>query len=68
MIIPDGIIDIIEPFAGNCDLINFIEKDKNKNYNIEYYDIEPKNNHIIQKDTIKEPPNYNNKSALFSEK
>lgn len=64
MIIPDGIIDIIEPFAGNCDLINFIEKDKNKNYNIEYYDIDPKNNHIIQRDTIKEPPNYNNKYLI----
>lgn len=64
MIIPDEIINIIEPFAGNCDLVNFIEKDKNKKYNIEYYDIEPKNERIIQRDTIKEPPNYNNKYLI----
>jgi len=64
MIIPDGIIDIIKPFAGNCDLINFIEKDKNKKYYIEYYDIEPNNDCIIQRDTIKDPPNYNNKYLI----
>lgn len=43
--IPDNVINIIEPFAGNGDLLNFINKEQEKNnikYNIECYDIEPK--------------------------
>jgi hypothetical protein len=28
MNIPDNITDIIEPFAGNGDLLNFIDKNK----------------------------------------
>lgn len=63
MNIPNNITNIIEPFAGNGDLINFIEKDKVR-YNIECYDIEPKQNYIIQRDTIKNPPDYNNKFLL----
>jgi len=62
MYIPENITNIIEPFAGNCDLIKFI---KNIDiYNIEYYDIEPKKEHIIRKDTLKNPPTYNNKFIL----
>lgn len=56
--IPENIIKIIEPFAGNGDLLNFI-KDKD-NYHIECYDIEPKKDYIIQKNTILDPPNFNN--------
>lgn len=62
--IPNDIRNIIEPFAGNGDLVDFIEKDanqKNIKYNIECYDIEPKKDYIIKRDTINEPPNYNNK-------
>ena len=51
----DNIKKIIEPFCGNGDLLNFIDK---KKYIIECYDIEPKHNYIIKKDTIKNPPNY----------
>jgi hypothetical protein len=64
MKIPDDIIDIIEPFAGNGDLVNFIkntENLKNIKYNIDCYDIEPKKDYIIKRDTINEPPDYNNK-------
>jgi len=61
MIIPDNIKNIIEPFAGNGDLISFLDKDK---YNIECYDIEPKHEYIIKRDTINSPPNYNNKYIL----
>ena len=59
--VPENINNIIEPFAGECDLINFIDKDK---YNIEYYDIEPKNKIVIKRDTIKNPPHYNNKFII----
>ena len=65
--IPDDIVDIIEPFAGNGDLIAFIENAgnlKNIKYNIECYDIEPKKDYIIKRDTINEPPDYNNKYVI----
>lgn len=55
MRIPEGIHIIIEPFAGNGDLLNFIEKD---NYNIECYDIEPKKDFIVKRDTLLYPPNF----------
>lgn len=62
MKIPKNVKNIIEPFAGNCDLIKFI--DNKKEYNIELYDIEPKNKNIIKKDTLKNPPNYDDKFIL----
>ena len=67
MKIPVSIINIIEPFTGNGDLISFIEKEQNNNnvnYNIECYDIEPTKSFIIKQDTIKNPPNYNNKFLI----
>jgi hypothetical protein len=59
--IPNNIKNIIEPFAGNGDLINFLDKNK---YNIECYDIEPKKKYIIKRDTLINPPDYNNKYIL----
>ena len=60
--IPENITKIIEPFAGNGDLLNFI---KNKdNYKIECYDIEPKKDYIIKKNTILDPPDINNSFIL----
>jgi len=53
LIIPDNITTIIEPFAGNGDILLFIN---NKKYNVECYDIEPKKDYIIKQDTIKNPP------------
>jgi hypothetical protein len=63
MVIPDYIINIIEPFTGNGDLLNFINKNNNK-YNIECYDIEPKKDFIIKRDTLNNPPIYNNKYII----
>lgn len=60
--IPDNINNIIEPFCGNGDLIKYID-DINlckKIYNIDCYDIDPKKSFIIKRDTLLEPPNYNN--------
>ena len=67
MKIPDSIINIIEPFTGNGDLITFIEKEQvsnNVSYNIECYDIEPTKSYIVKQDTIENPPNYNNKYLI----
>ena len=67
MNIPNNIKNIIEPFTGNGDLITFIEKEQKKNnvkYIIECYDIEPKKNYIIKKNTIKNPPDYKNKYLI----
>ena len=61
MKIPDNIKNIIEPFVGCGDLLKFIDKNK---YNIELYDIEPKYNDTIKKDTLLEPPIYDNKFVL----
>lgn len=61
MEIPKNIKTIIEPFAGNGDLLEFIDI---KKYNIECYDIEPKKDFIIQRDTLFTPPDYKNKFLL----
>ena len=60
--IPENIKKIIEPFAGNGDLLNYI-KDK-EYYEIECYDIEPKKDYIIKKNTILNPPDINNSFIL----
>ena len=62
MEIPEGVKTIIEPFVGNGDLLNFI-KNKNK-YNIEIYDIDPKYEATIKRDTLNDPPCYDNKFVL----
>lgn len=60
--IPEEVTNIIEPFAGNCDLLSFIEnKDK---YIIECYDVEPRKDNVIERDTLNDPPNYDNKFVL----
>lgn len=62
MKIPDNVLHIIEPFAGEGHLLDFIaSKDK---YVIECYDIEAKKDYIVQKDTIKFPPSYMNKFII----
>src|ERR1700748_1343372 len=53
--IPEG-SNIIDPFAGNFDLLNlFSEK-----YNKLAYDIDPQNIDTIKQNTLLEPPNYKN--------
>jgi len=61
--IPDGIVNIIEPFAGNGDLLDFIDKQAGQ-YTIECFDIEPKKDFIIQRDTLLDPPNYQDKYVI----
>ena len=61
--IPDDITHIIEPFAGDGDLIKFIVN-KEKYIAIECYDIEPRFKDCIKRDTISNPPNYNGKFIL----
>lgn len=62
MHIPDNITNIIEPFAGNGDLLNFIKN--RSSYKLELYDIDPKLDGIIKRDTLINPPDYNNKFVL----
>jgi len=59
MYIPQNVKDIIEPFAGNGDLLKFAE-----GYDIKCYDIEPKQSYIIQQDTLKNPPDMRDKFVL----
>lgn len=53
--IPKNVTKIIEPFCGNGDLLKFVDKNK---YILECYDIEPKQEYIVKRDTIKHPPDY----------
>jgi hypothetical protein len=53
--LPPG-VEIIEPFAGQGDLIDWIDPD----HKTISYDIEPKREDIIQRDTLLDPPDYSN--------
>ena len=61
--IPTNIKDLIEPFAGEGDLLEYIEKSDNK-YNVIMYDIDPKKEDIIQRDTLLNPPEYNGRFVI----
>lgn len=52
-----GIRCIIEPFAGQGDLLTWLERFP-CSLPIEAYDIEPKKEEILQRDTLLSPPNY----------
>ena len=71
--IPENTTHIIEPFAGNCDLLEFIQNPTQ--LTIELYDIAPpptttttlantRTTTIQQQDTITFPPSYTNKFVL----
>ncbi len=62
MFIPENIKTIIEPFAGKGNLLDFI--DNKERYDIELYDIDPKCENTIKKDTLKYPPSYKDKFVL----
>ena len=53
---------IIEPFAGNGDLISWLKK-KSK-LPIEAFDIEPKKTFIRLQDTLKNPPDYDDSLVI----
>ena len=63
---PSDIKIIIEPFAGNKDISNWIQKEyteskeheEYKDISILLYDIDPKFDDIIRQDTLLNPPNY----------
>jgi len=59
----ESIEDIIEPFAGQGDLIKWVLSKKNS-IKIEAYDIEPKYENIIKRDTLQFPPSYKGKFIL----
>ncbi len=50
---------VIEPFAGTGDLMNWLAK-KTPAIPIEAYDIDPRRDDIVKRDTLMHPPNYCN--------
>jgi len=54
----DKNIDIIDPFCGEWDLLNLF------NNNTYGYDIDPKNDKTIKRDTLLNPLNYENKAVV----
>ena len=56
-------VSIIEPFAGNCDLLKWKEL---KNKQIECFDIDSKKNcpDVIKRDTLLNPPDYTGKFVI----
>jgi hypothetical protein len=54
-----GHVSLIEPFAGNGDILKWIGND-----NVELYDIDPKIKKCEKRDTLKNPPNYTNKFVI----
>lgn len=55
--VPNKARCIIEPFAGKGDLLDWLAS-TNTTLPIESYDIEPKREGIVQRDTLMDPPNY----------
>ena len=51
--------DVIEPFAGNMDLVRWSKLD-----NVEMYDIAPLHECITRRDTLLDPPEYDGKFVL----
>ena len=50
---------IVEPFAGQGDLIDWLGR-----CDVESYDIEPKRNDIAERDTLINQPSYGNKWVI----
>lgn len=59
--IPQGVC-VIEPFAGQGDLVPFIKAARPKS--IELYDLEPKAAGIVKRNTLLEPPSYQEKFVV----
>ncbi|ABT14412.1 DNA methyltransferase [Paramecium bursaria Chlorella virus NY2A] len=61
MIIPEN-VNIIEPFAGSMDLIRWA---KTMGHSVgEMYDIEPRDECVVKRDTLLDPPDYHDKFVL----
>jgi hypothetical protein len=63
MFIPAYVEKIIEPFAGNCDLLEFVPEEDKKNCVIECYDIDPQGD-VKERDTLLDPPDYTNSFVI----
>lgn len=63
MKIPKDTKLIVEPFAGNGDLVEFA-KSQLPDAKFECYDIDPKNKQTVLRDTIKDPPSYKDKYVI----
>lgn len=61
MHIPADTRRIIEPFAGNGDLLKFVQ---DPDLAIEMYDIDPKNTSTVKRDTLTNPPDYSGTFVL----
>ncbi len=61
--VPRDTKTVIEPFTGNGDLLKFSDLAQFCQQ-IECYDIEPRNSSVVQRDTLKNPPLYNNKFVI----
>ena len=64
--IPNHITHIIEPFCGQGDLLKFVRENLSEKQlqKLECYDILPLNTYIVKRDTLENPPNYNNKFVI----
>lgn len=58
---PNDYVPIIEPFAGNGDLLPFVNT---SSHPIECYDIDPKKDFILQRDTLLDPPSFAGKFVI----
>jgi hypothetical protein len=57
--------NVIEPFAGKGDLLKWVESFNHaQKLAIEKYDIDPKCDDCMKRDTLLDPPNYTNKFVL----
>ena len=72
-VVPIDTSCVVEPFVGNGDLLNFLGEDTSGlgpglgpglGLEIEKYDIDPKTEDTIKRDTLLEPPDYNGKFVL----
>lgn len=61
MFIPKEVHTVIEPFCGDMDLLKFVS---NPEIKLECYDIKPKNDSVIERDTLLSPPDYKGKFIL----
>lgn len=62
MAIPSDVETIIEPFCGKGDLLRFV--DPEREIRIERYDIDPQSDDISQRDSLMDPPPYEDKFVL----
>ena len=74
LVVPSDVQYVIEPFCGNGDLIKFLGttldnltnpiQEFSDLHSIECYDIEPRYPSVVLRDTIMNPPDYNNKYVI----